>query len=317
MQRIFVLSLALGAGIAAIVGWWVGWPVLGISVALFLLLAYALALAVEFALLWRIESPEFRPEIGALIAAWWDEAVMTPSVFCWRQPFRSTAVPDHLPHMPNGGHGVLFVHGLACNRGFWNPWLRRLASQGRTCLAVNLEPAFGAIGDAYADTIGRAVQRLEQATGAKPVIVAHSMGGLAVRYWMQRDMAAHRVERVITIGTPHRGTWLARFGRTDSARQMAIDSDWLRCLAARESAATYSRFTCFYGRCDNVVFPSSHAQLPGADNRLIERTAHVVLAFTEETFAETMRWLGPAANQYTRSVDKRSDASSSPSAETR
>ena len=40
-------------------------------------------------------------------------------------------------------------------------------------------------------------------------------------------------------------------------------------LAAREPAQRFERFTCFYGHCDNIVFPASTATLPGADNRHI------------------------------------------------
>ena len=122
-------------------------------------------------------------------------------------------------------------------------------------VAVNLEPVFGSI-DHYADIIEAAVQRLESAGGLPPVMVAHSMGGLAVRAWMAAHAGDERVHRVITIGTPHRGTFLGRFGHTHNARQMRIGSDWQRELAAREPPHRYGRFTCFYGHCDNIVFPA-------------------------------------------------------------
>ena len=40
-----------------------------------------------------------------------------------------------------------------------------------------------------------------------------------------------RLCHVVTIGTPHHGTWLARFGHTPNARQMRPGSNWLVALA--------------------------------------------------------------------------------------
>jgi triacylglycerol esterase/lipase EstA (alpha/beta hydrolase family) len=134
---------------------------------------------------------------------------------------------------------------------------------------------------------------MEVAGGSPPVLVAHSMGGLAVRAWLTTSGADSRVHRVITLGTPHHGTWLARFGRTTNARQMRIGSPWLISLAQREPAARYAKFTCCYSHCDNIVFPASTATLPGARNLHVPGTAHVHLAFQGAAFAELLSWIQP------------------------
>ena len=76
----------------------------------------------------------------------------------------------------------MLIHGFFCNRGIWKPWLARLHAAGVPCVAVNLEPIFDSI-DHYADIVEDAVQRIEHATGLAPVLVGHSMGGLALRRW--------------------------------------------------------------------------------------------------------------------------------------
>ena len=86
-----------------------------------------------------------------------------------------------------------------------------------------------------------------------------------------------RVHHVVTIGTPHRGTWLARWGRQPNAMQMRLGSRWLRTLAESESPAWRARFTCFYSDCDNVVFPPRRATLDGATHRLLAGRAHLDL----------------------------------------
>ena len=117
------------------------------------------------------------------------------------------------------------------------------------------------------------------------------MGSLAVRRWWVEQGDETRVRHVLTIGTPHHGTWLARFARARNGRQMQRVSRWLQALAAREPASRASRFTCFYSHCDNIVFPPATATLAGADNRHLPGVPHVQMADRPEPFAELERWL--------------------------
>jgi triacylglycerol esterase/lipase EstA (alpha/beta hydrolase family) len=264
---------------------------------LIILLGYAFVLAAEFVLVARVHGADPAPRAtpGQLVRAWAGEVITAPRVFCWRQPFRSHAEPDVMPADAAGRRGVLLVHGFVCNRGLWNPWLRELRAAQVPAIAVNLEPVFGSI-DAYIPILEAAVRRLELATGLEPVIVAHSMGGLATRAWLASAGNDARVHRVITLGTPHHGTWMARYAATLNSRQMQQLGPWLTQLAAREPAARYARFTCFYGHCDNIVFPPSTATLPGADNRHLEAVAHVHMTYQPSVFSEVRRWLSmPAA----------------------
>jgi triacylglycerol lipase len=265
-----------------------GWAAGG---ALLIVFGYALFLAVEFVLLWFVNRHDTAPRasVPQLVAAWFGEVLTAPQVFCWRQPFRANAEPDYLP---SGVHrrGVVFVHGFVCNRALWNPWMRKLRRLGVPFVAVNLEPVFGSI-DHYVDIVDAAVRRIESTTGRAPVIVAHSMGGLATRAWMARHGGDGRVHRVVTIGTPHRGTYLGRFGMAPNTRQMRLSSAWQQGLQRREPPRRFERFTCFYGHCDNIVFPASTATLPGADNRHLAGIAHVHMAHHNAVFNEVLRWL--------------------------
>jgi pimeloyl-ACP methyl ester carboxylesterase len=233
-----------------------------------------------------------RPSTRELLLAWLGEVLAAPPVFCWRQPFRAHAIADQLapPAQLHGRRGVVFVHGLFCNRGFWTPWLRRLQGGGHAFVALSLEPVLGSIDD-YVPQIEDAVAQVTRASGLTPLLVCHSMGGLATRAWLKHMQAEARVHHVVTIGTPHRGTWLARFGQGHNARQMRLLSDWQAQLDHGMPADRHALFTCWYSNCDNIVFPSANATLPGAQNRLLRGVAHVQLAFLPLVITETLALL--------------------------
>jgi triacylglycerol lipase len=294
-------GLTLGALLSAVLWAWgfarAGHTGLASAGFLVIVGGYALVLALEFTLL-RLahgDDPTPRATPVQLLRAWWGEVRAAPAVFCWRQPFRSHQWPDRLTSRdPLARTGVLLIHGFVCNRGLWNPWLKKLSQDDVPVVAVNLEPVFGSI-DEYVGIIEAAVQRLHGATGRPPVVVAHSMGGLALRrWWVEHNSSGDRLLHAITIGTPHHGTWLARFAMTRNSRQMQQISRWLQLLATREPADQATKFTCFYSHCDNIVFPPATATLSGADNRHLPAVAHVHMVDSIEPWAELQRWLTQA-----------------------
>lgn len=233
--------------------------------------------------------PELRTTLRARLRAWGTEARASLRSFAWDQAWREHAWPDRLVAHA-GGPGVLFVHGFACNRGFWNPWLARLSAQERPFVALSLEPPWGEL-DAQAPALEAAAARLRAATGVAPVVVAHSMGGLVVRAWLRAGSdEARRVEQVLTLASPHQGTWMAHLPWARQAWTMRRDSAWLAALAAAEDPARRRRFTCLWSPCDNVVLPTDSACLPGAANRRIDAPPHIALT----THPAVQTWLEDA-----------------------
>jgi pimeloyl-ACP methyl ester carboxylesterase len=259
-----------------------------------ILLSYVPLLGVEFLALVLVGGRQTRaaPPWAQVLRAWWGEILVVPAVFFWRQPFRSNAVGDSLERGATRGPGVVFVHGYVCNRGLWNPWMVELRRRGIAFVAVNLEPVFGSI-DGHTDAIESAVQALEAATARPVVLVGHSMGGLVIRAWLHRFGAAARVHRIATIGTPHHGTWIARWALSPAGRQMRMDSPWLRALQDHDTGATAGLFTCFHSDCDNIVFPEPRATLAGAQNRHLPATGHLTLAYHRAVVAEVLGWWAP------------------------
>lgn len=296
-QRLLLLAW-LGA-IATWLAWFLalGQPGIAWTGAAVIAGLHALALGAEYLLLPWVNAGDPAPPASARqrLSAWWAEVKVAAVVFGWRQPFRSCQEPDHLTATARGRRGVLLVHGFVCNRGVWNPWMKRLRALDIPFVAINLEPLLGPI-DGYVAAVEAGVAQLERATGQAPVVVAHSMGGLAVRAWLKAHGDDTRAHHIVTIGSPHNGTWMARFGLVHNAREMRQDGPWLTALAGAESPARRRRFTCFYSHCDNIVMPASTATLPGALNKHLAGQAHVQMVYHEEVFSETLGWLSPPSS---------------------
>ena len=317
LQRTVVLCL-LGTPVALLVVWWRAQGGCSPGVALTgwvcsswfwvacvaPLLLHPLVLGLQYALSWSVNRmhSQAATSVCRLWSAWWGEVRISLRVFGLQQPWLWRRWPDsaldvHASAPPNTVHptaarAVVLVHGFMCNRGLWEPWLAQLHTQGIAFATVNLEPMLGSI-DEYVAQIENAVQRASTAGGGRsPVVVAHSMGGLAVRAWMRATPHAdQRVAHVVTVGTPHAGTWLARFGHGENARQMRIDSPWLLALKADEPAQRHSLFTCWHSCGDNIVFPTLTATLPGADNRHIPSVGHVALLDQPAVFSHVLQCL--------------------------
>jgi pimeloyl-ACP methyl ester carboxylesterase len=294
LQQASTLSL-LACACAWLAWHWRSSHLVALAGFLVIAMSYSLFLAVEFIALKFAGRCDRAPqptwiELGL---AWLHEIAVAPRVFCWRQPFRWRAVPDML-ELPSGQparRGVILIHGFVCNRGFWNPWMLRLRALGHPFIAVNLEPVFGSI-DCYAPIIGDAVELMTRTTGLAPVLVCHSMVGLAARAWLRARPAHQQVHHVITIASPHHGTWLAQFSHLENGRQMKFEGPWIRELQQCAASLRADQFTCWYSNCDNIVFPVSTAMLPGANNRLVRGAAHVQLGFHHRVMDESLAKIG-------------------------
>jgi triacylglycerol lipase len=118
---------------------------------------------------------------------------------------------------------------------------------------------------AHAAQIAVAVDSLKTRTGAARIdVVAHSMGGLATRYYMERMSGAGAVRRAVFLATPHRGTWAAFLAWGRGGSEMRPASDFLEQLDS--VAAAHVRATTIETRADLRIFPHSSTRLRGAQH---------------------------------------------------
>jgi pimeloyl-ACP methyl ester carboxylesterase len=203
------------------------------------------------------------------VRIWWKETWHSFKLFAIHQPWLAGFPEPPLEPSP-ARPAVLFVHGYMCNRAAWRKWLPALSSHFNAA-TVNLEPVFGPL-DRCVPPLHNAIQALRASTGAKRVtLVCHSMGGLAARAYL-REHGVDAVQRVVTICTPHYGTFFARFGFGAAARQMRVSSDYLQLLAEHRLDV---EFVCFASHHDNIVVPRSSQVFSGAEAVWFARIGHL------------------------------------------
>ena len=93
---------------------------------------------------------------------------------------------------------------------------------------------------------------------------------------------AARVAKLITLGSPHSGTGLARFGMGENAPQMRVDSTFLAELARGEAGQAPCATTSIYSMGDNLVSPRRSGRLAWARNLVLADLGHVAMLSSPE-----------------------------------
>jgi pimeloyl-ACP methyl ester carboxylesterase len=199
-------------------------------------------------------------------------------LFNWLQPFRYTT-PFAPPAGPARAATLLLVHGYGCNHAVWLDMQPALAAAGYRCDAIDMLPVFGDI-DHFGALLLARMHAIETATGVPPLLLCHSMGGLAARAALRLARQAGEAmpcAGLVTIGTPHHGCTLARLGSGINATQMQPDNHWLRTLEASESAHDRAAIVSLFSWHDSIAGPPGGAWLEGARNIAFSGIGHVTL----------------------------------------
>lgn len=183
---------------------------------------------------------------------------------------------------------VLLVHGFLSNRGVWWWFARRLRAGDATLAidSVDLAAPFAPL-EAHVRCLDARLRTLAARSPARIVLVGHSMGGLVCRAWLA-GRPPGLVRQLVTIGTPHQGSVLARSMPAANLRQMCPGSAWLAALPACGSVP----LTALYSPHDNLVVPAAQARCESADhNESWQGLGHLGLLFSAGVAQRVVRAL--------------------------
>ena len=116
-----------------------------------------------------------------------------------------------------------------------------------------------------AGALAAEVEQLVAETGYERIhVIGHSLGGLIARYYVTRLGGDARVHTLVTLGTPHSGTYPRVRPAAPAVPQLRPGSDLMRELA-EPAPGCRTRFLAYWSDLDQMVLPQRHARLEHPD----------------------------------------------------
>ncbi|HUA17568.1 MAG TPA: triacylglycerol lipase [Bryobacteraceae bacterium] len=115
------------------------------------------------------------------------------------------------------------------------------------------------------------------ATGEPVDLVGFSMGGLVSRYYLQRLGGLERVRRLVTIGTPHYGTWSAYVLGSPGVRNMRPGSAFLRDLNQDMQMLDGVLLASIWTPFDLMIVPATSSRVPVGRSIPVRTLVHPLL----------------------------------------
>ncbi|MEL6344150.1 MAG: alpha/beta fold hydrolase [Myxococcota bacterium] len=219
----------------------------------------------------RVYEQQRRPPLrlvamSALIREWmalnW-AVVSTPLAVVPNRP-RPPIGPVQLPP-------VILVPGYGLNRMMFVLLAAYLRRRGRWVWAIN-NPVVRDDVRAFAAHLKGRVAKMLEVSGAEQVdLVGHSMGGVVSAWYIHHLDRAGSVRRLVTLGTPWRGTKMHIFGFGRQSHELAPGSDVLEGLPAQLGVPV----TAIWSDIDVIVLPTQNATPIHGRAVEVDRVGHV------------------------------------------
>jgi triacylglycerol lipase len=155
---------------------------------------------------------------------------------------------------------VILIHGIDSSASEMTRLSTHLTGRGWTTHSISLTPNNG---DCTLQDLAAQVKHIidrqypEQAVD----LVCFSMGGIVGRYYLQRLGGLERVQRFVTISSPHVGTFTAYFRDNHGGRQLRPDSDLLADLNRDIDSLASLKITTIWTPLDLMIVPAWSSRL--------------------------------------------------------
>ncbi|GAB1541570.1 alpha/beta fold hydrolase [Scytonema sp. NUACC21] len=169
---------------------------------------------------------------------------------------------------------VLLIHGIFDTGRVFDRTISFLQQKGLTVHDLDLVPNTGRIGlDSLAQQVADYIEKTFEPQQAID-LVGFSMGGIVSRYYVQRLGGINRVQRFITISSPHHGTWIAFCNQGVGCIQMRPDSPFLQDLNRDVAMLEQLDFTSIWTPYDLMIVPANSSEMPVGRNVMVPVLTH-------------------------------------------
>ncbi len=159
---------------------------------------------------------------------------------------------------------LILVHGLGGSRGDLLPleYFLRLFGRKRV-YRIGLSDKRSV--DEMSRTLARFIQRVAKVNRAPKVdILGYSLGGIISRLAIVDHHLEESIATLITMGTPHHGTFQARYIDTELGRSLQPESETIQKIRASRWPKGVRGIT-FWSKNDLLVIPPEAARVEGTE----------------------------------------------------
>ena len=154
---------------------------------------------------------------------------------------------------------IILIHGLWNTSSIFSSITSKLDEIGIEYFAPTLNHSYGITSIIDLSKILNELILEKYGLEKEIDILGFSMGGIIGRYWLQKFNGYKRTRRLISIGSPHKGTLMAQLVPKYPFRgisEMKINSKFLRELAKNDFFLDGIECISFFTYWDLMVFPS-------------------------------------------------------------
>jgi triacylglycerol lipase len=150
---------------------------------------------------------------------------------------------------------VVLVHGYTANKSNLFPLAAYLRFKGHKVLFYDYRTHEGV--ERSAINLKNFLKK--HVKGGRIDLVCHSMGGVVARAYLQLLGGTRRVDRCITLGSPHKGTYNAYWIPTKVGNELRPDSTLIKKLHQTQEKCFPVKMTSIIAGSDNIIIPRFHS----------------------------------------------------------
>lgn len=181
---------------------------------------------------------------------------------------------------------IVFIHGYAGWGSQFNTMINRFKNDGTPSCAM-YKFGYNSLGKSNktsAKELKSYVNNLRpNHNNRKAKLIAHSNGGLVSRWYRVFEGGSSATNRLVTLGTPHKGTSWAYGCFSPACSEMRYNSSFLRSLNGRGCDIS------LWSPLDEIIIPQTNAKC--GTSRRTSWVGHLTLLISKGVYNDVRRYL--------------------------
>ncbi len=176
---------------------------------------------------------------------------------------------------------AILLHGLFDTGKVFSDLSARLRKTGFCTLAPDLVPNDGSVSMATLAAQVKEIIEREVEPSAWLALIGFSMGGIVARYYLQELGGYRRTQRLITISSPHYGSWLAYGAEGEGIKDLRPKSPLLQRLNTSADRLLPLKPLSLWTPLDLMIVPAHSSVWQQATNIAFNVVAHPLMLRSE------------------------------------